>query len=325
LEEEVERSNTIGDRFIFVGGAPRSGTTLLQNMLDTHPEIFGGPEFLHLPDIIHLRKLLRSDVDRKWIDLYSSKDDVDAYVRQLVNSLLLPLADRHECQYLSEKTPENVLVFSRLIELFPGARIIHIVRDPRAIVASMLKAGKRARQQKIKTAPFATDLNVAIAYVKKCFDAGFCSAEAFPDKVLTVVYERLVHDPEAQSKRICEFLNLKWSAQMVYPGNVKHLGQDAITVRSNEIWYDTDTYNQNPHLESVERWRKDLLPTQQIAVSSFFKNDAELKKLGYDFSLQELSADERIFYTFSNGFRRIGKALISRLRSILMRIEHQVL
>ena len=46
-----------GSRFIFVGGAPRSGTTLVQNMLDSHPDILGGPEFIHIPDIINLRHI----------------------------------------------------------------------------------------------------------------------------------------------------------------------------------------------------------------------------------------------------------------------------
>lgn len=47
-----------GKRYILVGGAPRSGTTLLQNILDSHPDIVGGPEFMHLRDFVELRKTL---------------------------------------------------------------------------------------------------------------------------------------------------------------------------------------------------------------------------------------------------------------------------
>ncbi|NIA09336.1 MAG: hypothetical protein GWP10_06315 [Nitrospiraceae bacterium] len=114
-----------GKRLIFVGGAPRSGTTLVQNMLDSHPDILGGPEFLHIPHIINLRKGLQHSIEREWIDLICSYDDVDKAICLLIECLLLPLADRHGCKFLSEKTPENVLVFSELISLFPGARFIY--------------------------------------------------------------------------------------------------------------------------------------------------------------------------------------------------------
>lgn len=317
MEKGVEKLNTIGERFIFVGGSPRSGTTLMQNMLDSHPEISGGPEFLHLPDIIHLRTLLLNDVKRKWIDLYCSRDDVDAHMRRLVNDLLLPLADRHECRYLSEKTPDNVLVFSQLIELFPDARFIHIVRDPRAVVASLLKVGKRAQQKKIETAPYTANLNTAAMYVRKCLNSGFRCSDIFPDKVLTVTYEQLVRNPEDVSKKICNFLKLDWSPKMLYPGNVKHMGQDAITVRSNEIWYDKATYNQNPHQESIDKWKKTLSPTQHMEISLYFQSDAHLKTLGYDWSVQNLTTGAKVFFAAKSGLRRVGKALIGRLNAIL--------
>ena len=58
-----------GKRFVFIGGSPRSGTTLVQNILDSHPVICGGPEFHHLPDIMNLRKALRDSIAKGWIDL----------------------------------------------------------------------------------------------------------------------------------------------------------------------------------------------------------------------------------------------------------------
>lgn len=45
-----------GERLIFTGGAARSGTTLVQNILDSHPDIVGGPEFLHLEDLMAFKK-----------------------------------------------------------------------------------------------------------------------------------------------------------------------------------------------------------------------------------------------------------------------------
>ena len=166
-------SQVKGDRFIFVGGSPRSGTTLVQNILDTHTEICGGPEFLHLPDIVGLRNNLYNLIDRGWITKFCSYNQVDRSICSLIENLLLPLADRQGCQFLSEKTPANVLIFSELMELFPQAMFIHIIRDPRAIIAPMIRVGIRNKEKGWKTQDFTTDVSAAISHVKKCFRAGF--------------------------------------------------------------------------------------------------------------------------------------------------------
>jgi len=279
---------TTNNRLIFLGGAPRSGTTLLQNMLDCHPEILGGPEFLHIPDIVNLRDKLHDSVSRGWISLICSADEVDKRIRSLINDFLLPFADKHGGQYLSEKTPENILVFSKLIELFPDSRFIHIVRDPRAVVASLLAVGDKARQKGEKPAPFAANLNSAIAYVRRCMDAGFKAKREAPEKVRTIVYEQLVRDPVGESQGLCRFLGIDWDQAMTRPGEMKHLGEAAITTNSNEIWYDAKTYYSNPNADSLEKWRSTLSPYQQIAVHRAFQNHGDLQQLGYDLSPADL-------------------------------------
>ena len=84
-----------GSRLIIVGGAARSGTTLLQNMLDSHPDICGAPEFHHLPDLVRLRKRIHQNISKNWIDLICSYDEVDKAIASLAEELLLPLANKH--------------------------------------------------------------------------------------------------------------------------------------------------------------------------------------------------------------------------------------
>jgi protein-tyrosine sulfotransferase len=281
-----------GSRFIFVGGAPRSGTTLMQNMLDSHPDICGGPEFLHLPDITGVRKKLHRSIAKEWIDEFCSYDDVDQLTSLFIESLLVSLADRYECKLLSEKTPANVLIFTDLMELFPGARFIHMVRDPRAIISSMLQVGLRAKKKGRKTQDFTTSTRAAINYVKKCFQAGFSAAESAPDKVLTVVYEKLVVDSEHETKRICNFLGIEWSRQMMHPASQKHLGERAVTKRSGEVWYDTKTYNRDPEPHEIDKWKRNLTPFQKIMVTVSFRDFEGLTPFKYDFSRDSLSPIE---------------------------------
>lgn len=279
-----------GAQLIFVGGAARSGTTLVQNMLDSHPEICGAPEFLHIPEIISLRKSLRQSIDRKYIDFFSH-EDVDRHMCSLIESFLYPLAEQYRRRFVSEKTPDNVLVFPDLISLFPGARFIHVVRDPRGIIASQLQVGKRGEQRGWKTQDFTHSVFAAVEYVHQCLTTGFASVEIAPQRVLEVVYERVVANPEYETKRICEFLKVEWSSRMLYPGKLKHPGERAIT---NNVWYDTKSYNRNPEPHEVEKWKGQLSRMQEIIIVGRFGGNKNLLRLGIDFASSQYSWTDRI-------------------------------
>jgi hypothetical protein len=305
-----------------VGGAPRSGTTVVQNMLDCHPEILGGPEFLHIPDIIRLREQLRSSESRGWISVICSANEIDSRIRALILDFLLPFADRHGARYVSEKTPENVLVFPELVELLPGARFIHVVRDPRATVASLLAVGQRYRSKGERPAPFTADTPSAIAYVKECLNAGFRAAQAARDRVHTVVYERLIQDPEREGRDLCRFLGIDWDPAMTRPGEKKHLGEAAITVKSKEIWYDAKTYYSNPNAGSLEKWRESLTRSQQFAVCQAFRDTDALRKLGYDLALAETGPIPRLTVSLRYRADRLGHAIGRRLRGGFRALIH---
>ena len=190
--------------FIFVGGAPRSGTTLLQNMLDSHPQITGGPEFLHLPDIIRLRRLMQPNLRKGWLDEYCTKAQADAYIKQMIDNFLLPIARNTPTSLISEKTPANIKVFADLAELYPDALFIQLLRDPRAVVASMLKVGRRARKKGIQTQGFTRSIAEAASYLSKCYADGMAFQSRNDAKLLTIKYEDLVKNPEALTHRICD-------------------------------------------------------------------------------------------------------------------------
>ena len=308
-----------GKRIIFVSGAPRSGTTLIQNMLDSHPDIFGGPEFLHIPDILKLRSVLHRSIDREWIDLICSYTDVDQAICSFLERLLLPLADKNGCKFLSEKSPQNIVIFPELVRLFPEARFIHVIRDPRAIVASMLQVGKRARGKNVRAQRFTRDINSAINYVRTCFDAGFAAAKTASSQVYTICFEQLISDPKKETKKVCDFLHLDWSPQMIRPGDLKHLGEKAATVKSNEIWYDIETYRSNPNTGSILKWKTTLTLTQQVAIISAFKDHQELSRLGYDLSLNGLPRRRRIYYMSLGRLSRLSYKTSRHIFSLVRR------
>lgn len=259
-----------------------------------------------------------------WIDLFCSHDDLDQHLRALVHNLFLPLADRYGCKYMSEKSPMNVLVLSELTELFPEAHFIHVIRDPRAIVSSMREVRTRAKQKQIDIPYFTANISSSIAYTLRCFEAGFAAVDKAPEKILTIVYERLVEDSEKESKKICKFLGLEWSTRMLTPQKKKHLGEKAITSNSDEIWYDMKTYYQDPHDRNVEKWKKRLGPAQQVRITRAFKDYEALRTFGYDLSLDNLPWMKRVFMTGLSIFLEFGWKLNVRFISLARRILHRI-
>jgi hypothetical protein len=270
------------ERLIFVGGAPRSGTTLLQNMLDSHPDIVGAPEFLHLPDIIQLRSVLHESLEEGRIESLCSTERVDELVRDMILDFLLPLADRMKRTYLSEKTPENVLVFSELASLFPESRFLHIVRDPRAIVASMLQVAKRSRAKNLRPPSYTASVSAATAHTKACVSSGFRAAQHLPERIRTIVYERLVANPAEETRRICDFLGIPWARSMLEPGARPHPGEEVMTRKTQEIWYDKTSFSRDPITDRVDQWTRQLTLRDQTEILSAFEGMRELEELGYD-------------------------------------------
>src|SRR5579883_2910134 len=135
-------------QIFFVGGAPRSGTTWLQLLLDSHPEISCRGEGLfshHLSGALdRLVGNWRQGVEAKNKTVFASMPgyplpegaDADILLGTAVLLALHRQSTERDVRALGEKTPENVFLFPRLKRLFPGAKFIGIVRDPRDVLAS---------------------------------------------------------------------------------------------------------------------------------------------------------------------------------------------
>lgn len=233
------------------------------------------------------------------VDCFGSREDVDRLVSSLIEGLLLPLADRHGCKLLSEKTPENVLVFPELLELLPGAHLIQIVRDPRAVIASLLSiprhrrkiprlarwldyvaAGRKGVHPPNLLSKKYTSTSAAISIVQQSLHAGFDAFSRNPQRVLTVVYERLVSEVEAETKRICDFLGVAWYEQMIHPSRLKHMGEDAIIY--DGVWYTRESFNRDPDPRGIDKWKTRLSVLQQARVARVFGECADLVDIGLD-------------------------------------------
>lgn len=195
-------------RLIFVGGCPRSGTTLVQRILDCHPEIYGGPEFDFIPSIVGLFQEMRNSIRSGRIDALLDEKSLVRAFRSLVVSLLLPKLQAEGVSYLSEKTPSNVLAFAWLDECVPEARKILVIRDPRDVVSSMLEVGQRQRRRQGTTSRFIRDTVAAVDYMNRCLAAGTALAETSVN-CLVIYYEDMISDTLGIANRMYRFIGVQ--------------------------------------------------------------------------------------------------------------------
>jgi sulfotransferase family protein len=119
-----------------MGGAPRSGTTLLRKLLDRHPELCSGPETkLFVPAAFNLDWLAsayalpRSELDEMLEASGSQGAFIDAFAARVS-------AAAGKARW-AEKTPQNIRYLDWILARFPAASVVHIVRDGRDVVCSM--------------------------------------------------------------------------------------------------------------------------------------------------------------------------------------------
>jgi hypothetical protein len=245
--------------FVVVGGASSAESRILQRVLGLHPEIAAGHEFPHLCDLVELRRRMHQSIDRGWIDLICSYEDVDARLRDFLEGLLVPTASQPGGRRLIDGTAASASVFPELAQMLSEARFIHVVQDPRASVAAALRAGDRSARRFWDVPGRWKDLRAAIRRVEAALEGGFRAAREVQDRVLTVSSRDLSSDPEPAIRRLCSFLEIDWDDSMSQSGVVEP--------RGSERFDDT--------------WTTELSAGAQVAISRAFRASRELAELGY--------------------------------------------
>ena len=187
---------------VFIVGMPRSGTTLVEQIAASHPAVVGLGEAETIePIIAQMAKEARTS--KSFPDCLAELDAAGAA------KLAKVFLDRFEpsagdAERIIDKTPFNFHFLGMIALLFPKARIIHCRRDPRDTGLSCYIQNFRA------ALPWTTDL-AEIGQYWRAYDRLMTHwRSVLPIAMIDVVYEDLVADQEAQSRRLIDFLGLDW-------------------------------------------------------------------------------------------------------------------
>jgi hypothetical protein len=226
LEHEPSAFAGAPNRPLFIGACPRSGTTLLRSMLDNHPDMAVPAETdFVIPVWVKRGKYgnLAADGNRRrlaeWIfntpghggqriRAGVDRDEAIARVSSAAPTLGSILAECfrmyagvHGKPRWGDKRPAYANYIPMLFELFPDAQFIHVVRDPRAVVASLMR---------IDFFPGDDELEAGTAMYEATIRNVDRSARRLrPDQFLDVRYEDMVRDPAGALRRVCEFAGLR--------------------------------------------------------------------------------------------------------------------
>lgn len=220
---------------IFIVGAARSGTTLLQYMLKSHPDLslptaeshFFIPfyqrrtEFGDLSDLGALTRLLKAiyasrklffDEDVHGIRFNAGTLAKRFHARQLTSvpeviaGIFEANAEAEGKLRWGDKTPYYILHLETLLEMFPNAQFVHIIRDGRDCALSML-------ERKWDLEIFNT-YHAAYTW-NKYVNAGKAFGAKYPNIYHEVYFESLLNEPEQTIDSLCRFLNIEFNERVI--------------------------------------------------------------------------------------------------------------
>lgn len=222
---------------IFVVGAPRSGTTLLQYMLRSHPRISlptGESHFIvplcatphafgDLSQLDNVRRLLeemyRRNADFLDTDLHGIGFDIESLAAELwkegrhtpqtiISGLFEKNAHGEGKARWGDKTPYYVRHLPKIVEWFPGAQVIHLIRDGRDCSLSLFN---RRHDFDVYNAYYAAK------YWQHFVEVGREHGKRLgPDQYHEILYKDLVADPETTMAEICAYLHEEYSDSVVH-------------------------------------------------------------------------------------------------------------
>ncbi|MEO8669846.1 MAG: sulfotransferase [Tahibacter sp.] len=198
----------IAESPIFIVGFPRSGTTMLETMLDAHPALACMDERPFLQDLIEYmreRDMLYPE------DLSKLTANQCTEMRALYWKLVAECVTLQPGQRLIDKNPLNLLKLPLICRLFPNAHIILALRHPCDVLLSNYMQNFFSPSF---VAMCATLETTALRYVD-AFEFWRNQCDVFAPNVLQLRYEDIVEDIEPYARQIAAFLGLPWHEGMV--------------------------------------------------------------------------------------------------------------
>jgi tetratricopeptide (TPR) repeat protein len=222
---------------IFILGMPRSGTTLVEQIISSHPDVFGAGE---LPDLL---AVATHDAAEPWLSFPSGLQEIDEVS-------LLAMGDRylskvrqfaHAVGHITDKMPNNFMAVGLIHLMLPNAKIIHVKRNA---VDTCLSCFTHVFKGALD---FTYDLAELGLYYSEYARLMEHWREVLPlEAFIEVNYEDVVADQEGQARRLIQYCGLEWDERCIkFHENTRSVRTASIVQVRSPIY-----------ASSVEKWRR---------------------------------------------------------------------
>lgn len=223
---------------VFVVGMPRSGTSLTEQIIASHPEVVGVGELMLMSNIEHS---LTQRLALPYPDCVSALTPQEIEFQSLwYLSGLNHFSNGIGSRRIVDKMPHNFLRLGLISILFPSAKIIHCRRDAMDNCLSIFFQKFVGNGHR-----YSYDLATLGQYYRLYEDLMAHWREVLPIQILDVDYEATTDDPETISRRLIEFVGLEWNDACLAPHKLDR------TVKTASQWQ----VRQPIYKTSVQRWK----------------------------------------------------------------------
>ncbi|KAK3892191.1 hypothetical protein Pcinc_003942, partial [Petrolisthes cinctipes] len=234
------------EAMIFIGGMPRSGTTLARAMLDAHPDVRCGEETRVVPRILQMRQQWKRSAKESMRLLEAGV--TDEVLDEAISSFILDIVVNHgqPATRLCNKDPFTLKSATYLSKLFPNAKFIFMVRDGRATVHSIIS-------RKVTITGF------DLSSYKQCLQRWNSAVQTMnlqceelgPTRCIPVYYEQLVLHPKEWMAKILDFLNLEWDDAVLH--HEEHINKPG-GVSLSKVERSSDQVIKPVNLDALSKW-----------------------------------------------------------------------
>jgi len=225
---------------VFIVGMPRSGTTLTEQIISSHPQVMGAGEVVfwgRAPDAIPYTLGSMNEYPECVTEMSvpKAKGIADKYL-ELIRKIVGPDT---QSQRITDKMPHNFVHLGLIAMLFPNARIIHCKRDVMDNCLSIFFQNFGGAH------PYAYDL-INLGHHHLEYQRLMAHwHEALPGRIFDLNYEDVITAPEYWSRRLIEHVGLEWDDACLSPHRLER------TVKTASHWQ----VRQPIYKTSVQRWK----------------------------------------------------------------------
>ena len=225
----------IGAKPIFVLGMMRSGTTMTEQVISGHDKVSprGELEFLN--------RAVRGNINpNQNLDAEGLLKFRKSYINDISKLAI-------ETEYFTDKMPNNFRWVGYIIEAFPEAKIVHTMRDSRAVCWSIYKNFFAASGN-----GFAYNLEQLVNFYNLYTDHMKLMNITYPDRIFNLDYEKFVQSPDVEGKKLFKYLDLEWSDDLLDFKDAKRAVKTASTRQVRNEIYKGSSKEWEPFTEFVK-------------------------------------------------------------------------